>query len=129
MTDTNHSRRFAYPTPFNWSAPIGRLQYVTITLAVVVPYLALQVIAFMTAGVGGGSQGAEVTIYNDTFEINCEALSACDYSYEQIADDLLASFPIAELRPDTPDLMQIMAVGAGMGYCGPSNGGNHVCSI
>jgi hypothetical protein len=74
-------------------------------------------------------QGAEVSIYNDKFEINCEALSACDYSYEQIADDLLASFPIAELRPDTPDLMQLMAVGAGMGYCGPSNGGNHVCSI
>ncbi len=74
-------------------------------------------------------QGAKVTIYQDNFEINCAALSACDYSYDQIADDLLASYSIAELRPDTPDLMQIMAVGAGIGFCGPSNGGNHVCSI
>lgn len=74
-------------------------------------------------------QGAKVTIYQVNFEINCSALSACDYSYDQIADDLLASYPIAELRPDTPDLMQIMAAGAGMGFCGNSNGGNHVCSI
>ena len=65
----------------------------------------------------------------ERLQINCAALSACDYNYDQIADDLLASFPIAELRPDTPELMQLMAVGAGMGYCGPSNGGNHVCSI
>jgi uncharacterized membrane protein YhaH (DUF805 family) len=61
-TNTNHSRPFAYPTPFNWSAPIGRLQYVTITLAVVIPYLALQVIAFMTAGAGGGSRSQMSTI-------------------------------------------------------------------
>lgn len=70
-----------------------------------------------------------MTIYKDKCKISCSALSACYYSYDQITDDQLASYPIAELRPDTPDLMPIMAVCAGKGFCGPSNGGNHVCSI
>lgn len=89
--------------------------------------------AFQAIGQGyfkcSASQGAEVGIYRDTFEINCKALSACDYSYDQIADDLLANFPIAEMRADTPDLMKMMALGMGNGFCGNSNGGNHVCSI
>lgn len=53
---TEQSRPFAYPTPFNWSAPIGRLQYFAITLAVVIPYLTLQVMVFMTAGRGSQTQ-------------------------------------------------------------------------
>lgn len=73
-------------------------------------------------------QGAEVGIYHDTFEINCTALTACDYNYDQIADDLLANFPIAEMRADTPDLMALMATEMGKGFCGNSDGGNHVCS-
>ena len=75
------------------------------------------------------SQGAKVTISHDTLEINCTALAACDYNYDQIADDLLANFPISEMRADTPDLVLLRAAGIGEGYCGPSNGGNHVCSI
>lgn len=74
-------------------------------------------------------QGAEVGIYHDTFEINCVALKACDYNYDKIADDLLANFPIAEMRGDTPDLLQLRAAGIGEGYCGPSEGGNRVCSV
>ena len=74
-------------------------------------------------------QGAKVTIYKDAFEINCEALNACDYNYDQIADDLLASYPIDGMRPDTPELLQIRAMGIGEGYCGASDGGNQVCSI
>jgi uncharacterized membrane protein YhaH (DUF805 family) len=59
---TEQSRPFAYPTPFNWSAPIGRLQYFAITLAVVIPYLTLQVMVFMSAGAGQGSRTQMSTI-------------------------------------------------------------------
>jgi uncharacterized membrane protein YhaH (DUF805 family) len=52
---TEQSRPFAYPTPFNWSAPIGRLQYFAITLAVVIPYLTLQVMVFMSVVTGSAS--------------------------------------------------------------------------
>lgn len=48
MTET--SQDFAYPTPFDWSTPIGRLQYFAICAAVVFPYLMLHLIAFVKLG-------------------------------------------------------------------------------
>lgn len=47
---TEQSRPFAYPTPFNWSAPIGRLQFFAFHLAVLVPAVLLQILILANAG-------------------------------------------------------------------------------
>lgn len=52
---TEQSRPFAYPTPFNWSAPIGRLQFFTFHLAVLVPSVLLQIMILANAGDPNGA--------------------------------------------------------------------------
>lgn len=47
---TEQSRPFAYPTPFNWSAPIGRLQFFAFHLAVLVPAVLLQILILANVG-------------------------------------------------------------------------------